>query len=79
MKQFEMNRRFDRMFNLNPMDHYGDEHLSFEEARLRKIKTDIAVKRIRESGEGEVLGHFVYDHENQTEIFMPIDKSDPNK
>jgi hypothetical protein len=59
------------MKNLTPMDYYGDEHLSNEEAAIRRYETNVAMRKIRENNNGEVLGHYVVDKETGDLIFVP--------
>lgn len=55
----------------NPMDHYGDEHLSAEEAATRRASDNISLRRLRENTKGTVVGHYVWDKENGCLKFVP--------
>jgi len=65
IKQLEINRIFDRMFRLSEMDHYGDEHLSYQEETERKHKT-------QSENVGEILGYLKWDEEKQDMVFTPV-------
>lgn len=70
---FERNRRFERMMGLKPSDFYGDEHLSAEEAAQRRLATNEAMRRIRESPhKGKLLGHMVWNEDAKDFIFEPL-------
>lgn len=73
--QFFRNMAVERMLGLKPIDSYGDEHLSDEEARIRRNKTDIAMRKIRGNSEGnETLGHFVWNELLQDWDFIRKEK-----
>lgn len=62
-KQLFRNMLAESILGIKSIEHYGDEHLSAEEASIRRAKTKNTVRRMRESDKGEVIGHYIIDEE----------------
>lgn len=63
-KQLHDNWIAEKAMGLNASDFYGDEHLSPQEANERNFKAQQAIQRQRDNTEGEVLGYYSWDFEN---------------